>query len=44
MLVLSEWYREDLGAVMGPNYEKMLTEVPDDVVFIGVAFQYRTCR
>ena len=38
----SEWYTQQVsGRLMGPNYEKMLTERPDEVVFNGVAFQYR---
>ncbi|TAL90946.1 MAG: nitrite reductase, partial [Rhodanobacter sp.] len=38
----SEWYTQQVsGQLMGPNYEKMLEERPDEVVFNGVAFQYR---
>ncbi|MGH7690282.1 MAG: multicopper oxidase domain-containing protein, partial [Gemmatimonadaceae bacterium] len=38
----SEWYTQQVaGHLMGPNYEKMLGERPDEVVFNGVAFQYR---
>lgn len=38
----SEWYTQQVaGHLMGPNYEKMLAERPDEVVFNGVAFQYR---
>ncbi|MGH8398831.1 MAG: multicopper oxidase domain-containing protein, partial [Gammaproteobacteria bacterium] len=38
----SEWYTQQVsGDLMGPNYEKMLAERPDEVVFNGIAFQYR---
>ncbi|MGH7076071.1 MAG: multicopper oxidase domain-containing protein [Stellaceae bacterium] len=38
----SEWYTQQVsGHLMGPDYEKMLEERPDEVVFNGVAFQYR---
>ena len=38
----SEWYTEQVADhLMGPNYDKMLGERPDEVVFNGVAFQYR---
>lgn len=38
----SEWYTQQLsGNLMGPNYDKMLAERPDEVVFNGTAFQYR---
>ncbi|MEY2151234.1 multicopper oxidase domain-containing protein [Rhodanobacter sp. 115] len=38
----SEWYTQQVADhLMGPNYEKMLAERPDEVVFNGVAFQYR---
>jgi len=42
VIVQSEWYTQQIsGKLMGPNYEKMLAERPDEVVFNGVAFQYR---
>ncbi|MGH6680271.1 MAG: c-type cytochrome, partial [Bradyrhizobium sp.] len=42
VLVQSEWYTQQVaGHLMGPNYEKMLAEHPDEVVFNGAAFQYR---
>jgi nitrite reductase (NO-forming) len=38
----SEWYTQQVaGDLMGPNYQKMLDERPDEVVFNGAAFQYR---
>lgn len=38
----SEWYTQQVsGHLMGPNFEKMAEERPDEVVFNGVAFQYR---
>ncbi len=38
----SEWYTQQVvGNLMGPDYQKMLAERPDEVVFNGVAFQYR---
>ncbi|HEX7326850.1 MAG TPA: multicopper oxidase domain-containing protein [Rhodanobacteraceae bacterium] len=38
----SEWYTQQVsGHLMGPNFEKMQQERPDEVVFNGVAFQYR---
>lgn len=38
----SEWYTQQVGNhLMGPNYQKMLEERPDEVVFNGIAFQYR---
>jgi len=42
VIVQSEWYTQQIsGQLMGPDYEKMLRERPDEVVFNGVAFQYR---
>jgi nitrite reductase (NO-forming) len=42
VLVQSEWYtRQISGNLMGQDYSKMLAEKPDEVVFNGVAFQYR---
>ncbi len=42
VIVQSEWYTQQIsGHLMGPNYEKMLAEKPDEVVFNGVAFQYK---
>ncbi|HEX7369970.1 MAG TPA: multicopper oxidase domain-containing protein [Rhodanobacteraceae bacterium] len=37
-----EWYTQQVsGHLMGANFEKMQQERPDEVVFNGVAFQYR---
>ena len=42
VLVQGEWYTQQVaGKLMGASYEKMLAERPDEVVFNGVAFQYR---
>ncbi|HEX7381353.1 MAG TPA: multicopper oxidase domain-containing protein [Nevskiaceae bacterium] len=42
VLVQSEWYTQQIsGTMMGPNFEKMMAEKPDEVVFNGIAFQYR---
>jgi nitrite reductase (NO-forming) len=42
VIVQSEWYTQQVsGHLMGANYEKMLAERPDEVVFNGKAFQYR---
>lgn len=42
VLEQSEWYTQQVaGNLMGPDYQKMLAERPDEVVFNGVAFQYR---
>ncbi|MGH8184734.1 MAG: multicopper oxidase domain-containing protein [Rhodanobacteraceae bacterium] len=42
VLVQSEWYTQQIsGNLMGPNFEKMMAEQPDEVVFNGIAFQYR---
>ncbi len=42
VIVQSEWYTQQIsGQLMGPSYEKMLAERADEVVFNGVAFQYR---
>jgi nitrite reductase (NO-forming) len=42
VLIQSEWYtRQISGNLMGQDYSKMLAETPDEVVFNGVAFQYR---
>ncbi|MGH8819769.1 MAG: multicopper oxidase domain-containing protein, partial [Rhodoferax sp.] len=41
VIVQSEWYTQQIsGKLMGPSYEKMLAERPDEVVFNGVASQY----
>ncbi|MGH8190964.1 MAG: multicopper oxidase domain-containing protein [Rhodanobacteraceae bacterium] len=41
VLVQSEWYTQQIsGKLMGPNYDKMLEERPDEVVFNGAASQY----
>ncbi len=38
----SEWYTQQAsGHLMAANYDRMLAERPDEVVFNGVAFQYR---
>ena len=42
VIAQSEWYTQQVsGNLMGANYEKMLAERPDEVVFNGTAFQYR---
>lgn len=42
VIVQSEWYTQQVsGHLMGPDYEKMLQERPDEVVFNGAAFQYK---
>lgn len=42
VLVQGEWYTQQIsGHLMGANFEKMMQERPDEVVFNGVAFQYR---
>jgi len=42
VIVQSEWYTQQVsGHLMGPDYEKMTAERPDEVVFNGAAFQYR---
>jgi nitrite reductase (NO-forming) len=42
VIVQSEWYTQQVsGHLMGPSYEKMLAGRADEVVFNGVAFQYR---
>jgi nitrite reductase (NO-forming) len=42
VIAQGEWYTQQVADhLMGPNYEKMLAERPDEVVFNGVAFQYR---
>jgi nitrite reductase (NO-forming) len=42
VLVQSEWYtRQIAGQLMGQNYAKMAAESPDEVVFNGIAFQYK---
>ncbi|HEU0276739.1 MAG TPA: multicopper oxidase domain-containing protein [Rhodanobacteraceae bacterium] len=42
VIVQSEWYTAQIsGNLMGPDYQKMLAERPDEVVFNGAAFQYR---
>ncbi|MGH7737736.1 MAG: multicopper oxidase domain-containing protein [Candidatus Tyrphobacter sp.] len=38
----SEWYTQQVAdRLMGPNYEAMLEQHPEEVVFNGTAFQYR---
>lgn len=42
VLVQGEWYTQQVsGTLMGADYEKMMQERPDEVVFNGAAFQYR---
>lgn len=42
VIVQGEWYTQQVsGHLMGPDFEKMLQERPDEVVFNGAAFQYR---
>ena len=42
VIVQSEWYTQQVsGHLMGPDFEKMMQEQPDEVVFNGAAFQYR---
>ena len=42
VLVQGEWYTQQVGEnLMTNSYEKMLRATPDEVVFNGVAFQYR---
>jgi nitrite reductase (NO-forming) len=42
VLVQGEWYTQQVsGKLMGADYQKMLDERPDEVVFNGAAFQYR---
>ncbi|MGN6789284.1 MAG: c-type cytochrome, partial [Rhodanobacteraceae bacterium] len=37
-----EWYTQQVsGKLMGPDFQKMKDERPDEVVFNGVAFQYK---
>jgi nitrite reductase (NO-forming) len=42
VLVQGEWYTQQVsGTTMGGDYQKMLDEKPDEVVFNGAAFQYK---
>jgi nitrite reductase (NO-forming) len=42
VIVQSEWYTQQIsGKLMGPDFQKMKDERPDEVVFNGVAFQYK---
>ncbi|HLI17456.1 MAG TPA: multicopper oxidase domain-containing protein [Rhodanobacteraceae bacterium] len=42
VIVQGEWYTQQVsGKLMGPNFEMMQEERPDEVVFNGAAFQYR---
>jgi len=42
VIVQSEWYTQQVsGKLMGPDFQKMKEERPDEVVFNGVAFQYK---
>ena len=42
VLVQSEWYTQQAyGTLMSGDYQKMLSATPDEVVFNGVAFQYK---
>ncbi|MGH8234994.1 MAG: multicopper oxidase domain-containing protein [Rhodanobacteraceae bacterium] len=41
VIVQSEWYTQQIsGQLMGPDYQKMTEERPDEVVFNGAASQY----
>lgn len=42
VILQSEWYTQQAsGHLMAPNYDRMMAERPDEVVFNGVAYQYR---
>ena len=42
VLVQSEWYTQQIsGNLMGPDFDKMMKMTPDEVVFNGIAFQYK---
>lgn len=42
VLLQSEWYTQQAsGHLMTANYDRMMAERPDEVVFNGVAYQYR---
>ena len=42
VIVQSEWYTQQIsGKLMGPDFQKMKDERPDEVVFNGIAFQYK---
>jgi len=42
VIVQSEWYTQQIsGKLMGPDFQKMKDERPDEVVFNGVALQYK---
>jgi len=42
VIVQSEWYTQQIGdKLMGPDFQKMMAIQPDEVVFNGVAFQYK---
>lgn len=42
VIVQSEWYTHQVnGTLMAGDYPKMMAATPDEVVFNGVAFQYR---
>jgi nitrite reductase (NO-forming) len=42
VILQSEWYTQQAsGHLMTANYDRMMAERPDEVVFNGVAFQYR---
>jgi nitrite reductase (NO-forming) len=42
VLVQGEWYTQQVnGTEMSGDYQKMLSGTPDEVVFNGVAFQYK---
>lgn len=42
VIVQSEWYTQQVkGNLLTGNFEKMLAVAPDEVVFNGVAFQYK---
>jgi nitrite reductase (NO-forming) len=42
VIVQGEWYTQQVsGTLMSGDYQKMLSVAPDEVVFNGVAFQYK---
>ncbi len=42
VILQSEWYTQQAsGHLMTANYDRMMAERPDEVVFNGVAYQYR---
>ncbi|HZR05560.1 MAG TPA: multicopper oxidase domain-containing protein [Candidatus Udaeobacter sp.] len=42
VLVQSEWYTQQVeGTLMAGDYQKMMNVTPDEIVFNGIAFQYK---